>query len=77
MISEDFTLQIDEFFFSIQERKSIIQDFPSKAFYWFTTLLKIWTEIHFRDFRFIKSLDFSVTKACFVGFTTELLKYSI
>ena len=54
MINEDFTLQIDEFF-SIQERKSIIQDyFPSKAFYWFTTLLKIWTEIHFRDFRFIK-----------------------
>ena len=63
MISEDFTLQIDEFFFSIQERKSIIQDFPSKAFYWFTTLLKIWTEIHFRDFRFIKSLDFSVTNS--------------
>ena len=53
MINEDFTLQIDEFF-SIQERKSIIQDFPTKAFYWFTTLLKIWTEIHFRDFRFIK-----------------------
>ena len=56
MISEDFTLQIDEFF-SI-ERKSIIQDFSSKAFYWFTTHWKLDWDFIFRDFKILKVLTF-------------------
>jgi hypothetical protein len=56
MINEDFTLQIDEFF-SI-ERKSIIQDFSSKAFYWFTAHWRLDWDFIYQDFKFIKVLSF-------------------